>query len=67
MNRDSDLCLTPRQIWLKRRVEEILSYLAKLKEINDWIEFKKQARELACELLYATNEWEKYYRSINEK
>lgn len=58
--------MTPRQEWFKKRIDECLSNLAKVNELQDWIEFKNQAHELACELLYATTEWDKYYRSIGK-
>jgi len=54
--------LTSREIWLKQRVVNLLYDLSKLEELRDWIEFKNQAHELAVELLYATTEWDKYYR-----
>ena len=58
--------MTPRQEWFKKRINECLQELSKLNESNDWIEYKNQAHELACELLYSTTEWDKYYRQINK-
>lgn len=57
--------MTPRQEWFKKRIDECLAELARLNELNDWVEFKDGARNLATELLYAANEWDKYYRNIN--
>lgn len=58
--------MTPRQLWFKRRIDECIDNLSKVNEINNWIEFKNQAHVLACELLYATTEWDKYYREIGK-
>lgn len=59
--------MTPRQEWFKNRIDELLLELQRLNRINDRIEFKNQAHLLACELLYATTEWDKYYRNIEGK
>ncbi len=56
--------MTPRQEWFKKRIQECLAELARLNGLSDWIEFKNRSHELACELLYATTEWDKYYRNI---
>lgn len=58
--------MTPRQEWFKNRIDECLKELARINELKDWIEFKNQAHELGCELLYATTEWDKYYRAIGK-
>jgi len=55
-----------RQEWFKNRIEDCLNELSRVNEIKDWIEFKRQAYELACELLYATTEWDKYYKGNNK-
>lgn len=57
--------MIPRQVWFKSRIDECLAHITKANELQDWIEFKNQVHELACELLYATTEWDKYYRDIN--
>ena len=57
--------MTPRQVWFKNRIDECIAELIKLNELQDWIKFKVKAHELACELLYATTEWDKYYRNIS--
>lgn len=59
--------MTPRQEWFKKRVDECLDSIAELKKIDSWALYKKEAHELACELLYATTEWDKYYRDIGAK
>ena len=59
--------MTPRQEWFKNRIDECLEELAKLNKIEDRIEFKDKSHDLACELLYACTEWDKYYRNINGK
>lgn len=59
--------MTPRQIWFKKRIEEAITNLAEVNKIDDWDEFKIQSHHLACELLYATTEWDKYYRNIGDK
>lgn len=56
-----------RQQWFLNRIAECIDNLNELKEIKDWIEFKNQAHELAEELLYATTEWDKYYRKVNNE
>ena len=55
--------LTPRQEWLKKRVDECLMALSELnKQPNlSWDDYRVQAKGLASELLYATSEWDKYY------
>ncbi len=58
--------MNTRQQWFKKRIDECLGSLAELNKIQDWIEFKQQAHELACELLYAATEWDKYYRQIGK-
>jgi hypothetical protein len=59
--------MTSRQIWFKNRINECIEELSRLNKIEDWIEFKNQSHDLACELLYATTEWDKYYRNIQGK
>lgn len=58
--------MTPRHLWFKDRIDECLANLDKLNELNDWIEFKNQAHELALELTYAIEQWDKFYRIKNE-
>jgi len=58
--------MTPRQEWFKKRIDECLESISKLKEINDWIEYKSQAHELARELMYAATEWDRFYRDIGK-
>jgi len=53
--------MTPRQEWLKHRVDECLKQLEKLNKLDDRKEFIREALVTAYELLYATSEWEKYY------
>jgi hypothetical protein len=55
--------MPPRQQWFKKRIDECLDQLSRINQIDDWIEFKNQAHELALELLYVTTEWDKYYKS----
>jgi hypothetical protein len=58
--------LTLRQEWFKNRIKEIINELNYLENEMSWIRYKEKSHELACELLYATTEWDKYYRNINE-
>lgn len=63
--------LTPRQVWFQNRINECIEELKQLNGAQDWISFKindyELACELACELIYATTEWDKYYKDINEE
>jgi len=59
--------MTSRQQWFKSRVDDCLTELKILNEIKDWEQFKKHAHYLACELLYVTSEWDKYYMDVNKK
>lgn len=56
-----------RHEWFKNRIDECLKLLSEANKLNDWVEFKNETHKLACELLYLTTEWDKYYRDINEK
>lgn len=56
-----------RQAWFKKRIEECLENIAELNKFQNWNEFREQAHELACELLYATSEWDKYYRCAGDE
>lgn len=58
--------MTPRHLWFKQRIDECLNHLTKLNETSDWIEFKDKAYELACELIYATTEWNRYYKDCQD-
>lgn len=54
--------LTPRQVWLRNRVNSIVRTLQQLKSIEDWDKYKEVAIDLAKELTYACTEWEKCYK-----
>ncbi len=60
--------MTPRQTWFINRIIECIQELNILAG-NDynWIEYKEKAHEIACELLYATTEWDKYYKDVSYK
>ena len=60
------LRLVPPHIWLRNRVSETISALSRLKEIEDWDEYKINAFELAKELIYSVGEWDKYYTEMDE-
>lgn len=57
--------MTPRQEWFKKRVRECIIEAQRLDELQDWGKLKSELHLLACELLYVTTEWDKYYREIN--
>lgn len=54
--------MTPREIWFKNRIDECLLELEKVNKLQDWNEFKNQAHTVASEILYATSEWDNYYK-----
>jgi hypothetical protein len=58
--------MIPRQQWFINRIQEAINTLQTL-NTSDWPTYKDAAHEIACELLYATTEWDKYYRDINGK
>lgn len=58
--------MTPRQTWFINRINECIQELNILAG-SDWIAYKEKAHEIACELLYATTEWDKYYRNLDDK
>lgn len=53
--------LTPRHIWLRNRVTEVVKALQELESIEDWAQYRDAAKEISKELHYASTEWEKYY------
>lgn len=59
--------MTSRQAWFKSRISECLKHLEFVNTIDDWEQYKDSAHILACELLYATTEWDKYYREISKR
>ena len=58
--------ITPRQEWFRDRINECILALSETNRLEDWQQFKLIAYDLACELFYATTEWDKYYREINK-
>lgn len=58
--------MTPRHVWFKSRIDECLKHLVMINTIEDWEQYKDSAHILACELLYATTEWDKYHRQISK-
>lgn len=57
------LGIIPRHLWLRNRVNECLDELRRLglEESNDWDSYLKKAADVAAEIKYATEEWDKYY------
>ena len=58
--------MIPRHEWFKERIKEIIKSLQEANKEKDWNEFRRIAKELAVELHYATTEWDRYYRDLNE-
>jgi hypothetical protein len=59
------MSITPRQAWFRKRIDEAIEEIIHISRIEDWDEYKDKAHEVALEILYATTEWDKYYRNIN--
>lgn len=59
--------MTPRQVWFKDRIDELIKQLAEVQQIYDWQRYKQIDHEIASELMYVCTEWDKYYRDIDEK
>lgn len=55
------LGLTPRHFWLKDRIRDCILALQRLEESEDWTLYLKKSLELAKEIQYAAEEWEKFY------
>lgn len=60
------LGISPRHFWLHDRTRECIEALYNLDFQEDYDKYREKAKELAVELLYATTEWEKYYKEVNE-
>ena len=60
------LGLTPRHLWLYGRVQECVTALQRLEIEDDFEAYRKKAHKFAQELIYATTEWETYYRHAEE-
>lgn len=58
---DIKRAMIPRNVWFKCRVDECLEEIRKLNADSDIIEYKKEVSDLANELIYAVNEWNKFY------
>ena len=58
--------MTSRQKWFINRINECIQQLNSV-EVNDWVDYKEKAHEIAVELLYATTEWDKYYKNLDDK
>jgi hypothetical protein len=48
-------------------MKNILANIEVLHSLDDWSEYKNTAHDLACELLYITTEWDKYYDNNGDK
>jgi len=55
------LGLTPSHFWLRERVLMCIEALERLKNSEDWDEYKKYALIFSEELNYCLKEWDKYY------
>ena len=55
------IALTPRDIWLQKRVVECIDALQRYANQDDWNLFKEMAIRFSAELHYAVTEWDKYY------
>jgi hypothetical protein len=58
--------MKPRHVWLRLRTMECIIDIENLKHYEDWPSYRKRAKILAEELLYAVTEWEKYYPDSKE-
>lgn len=56
------LGILPRHFWLKNRIKECVSALQRIEQTDDWELYLKQSINLANEIKYAAEQWEKYYR-----
>ena len=62
MNKKPLIGLEPRHFWLRKRTQDCCQALLRLADHDyEWDEFRRNAKNLATELLYAVDEWEKYY------
>lgn len=59
--------LNPRQIWLINRAIECIAAIEPYREQLVWEKYMENLKFLAEELLYATTEWEKYYKESEHK
>lgn len=59
------MALTPRQEWFKKRVDDCLAELQILNNSQDWNTYRREAFDLAHEIMYATSEWNKYYKDVD--
>ncbi len=53
--------IIPRHFWLKNRINSCIFAINELHVLEDWEQYRKKVKLLAEELLYCTNEWEKFY------
>lgn len=63
----SELGITPRHFWLRNRIQDCIIALKRLEETEDWDLYLKKSSELASEITYAADEWEKYYKEGSEE
>ncbi len=55
------LGVIPRHFWLKERIKECINALQRVEETENWDLYLKQSLNFANEIIYAAEEWEKYY------
>ena len=53
--------INPRHFWLKERIKECIAALSRLENTGDWDLYLKNSLDLANEIKYAAEEWNKYY------
>jgi hypothetical protein len=54
--------IVPRHFWLKNRIRDCICALQLIEESEDWDLYLKRSLDIAHEIKYAAEEWEKYYR-----
>ena len=60
-NEKPPLEIIPRHFWLKDRIRVCIHALQCLEETQNWDLYLEKSLELANEIKYACEEWEKYY------
>jgi len=56
------LGIIPRHFWFKNRIRDCILALQRLEDTENWDLYLRKSKELAIEIKYASEEWEKNYR-----
>jgi len=61
-NKKPPLGLTPRDFWLRDRIDECIESLKRQQLNEDWDIYRRKSKLFAEEILYVVAEWEKYHK-----